>query len=195
MSAWALTAASYFICQIHVAKVTFAFVVALFTKPLMISIVDDEVTKLGGWWWRWQWCMLCSKSLHDRLIGSTLLHLVALVTSMGRELRKRMRKLTAIAFSYWLSLGHSVACCCLSGQQLSGCQFRALCCPFSTLQALLYQRRVANLLTGTQNVIKCFADCALLSHNNNNNKCVYCIIKCNWQAAVLRNTLQKSKIE
>lgn len=43
MSAWALTAASYFICQIHVAKVTFAFVVVLFTKPLMTSIVDDKV--------------------------------------------------------------------------------------------------------------------------------------------------------
>lgn len=84
MSAWAVTASSYFICQIHVAKVTFAFVVVLFAKPLMMSIVDDEVTKLaGGWQWRWRrlWCMLCSKSLHDRSIGSTLLHLAA----MGRE--------------------------------------------------------------------------------------------------------------
>lgn len=82
MSAWAVTASSYFICQIHVAEVTFAFVVVLFTKPLMMSIVDDEVTKLaGGWQWRWLWCMLCSKSLHDRSIGSTLLHLAA----MGRE--------------------------------------------------------------------------------------------------------------
>lgn len=111
------------------------------------------------------------------------------------RMRMRMRKLTAIAFAHWLSLGQSVARCCLSGQQLSGCLFRALNSPLSTQPVLLYQRRVANLLTGTQNVIKCFADCALLSHNNNNNyECVYRIIKCNWQTAVLRNTLQRKQI-
>lgn len=191
MSAWAVTAASYFICQIHVAEVNFAFVVVLFTKPLMMSIVDDEVTKLAGGWqwrWRWLWCMLCSKSLHDRSIGSTLLHLAA----MGRELTSSADANAEADCNCVRPLIVTGSVCCLllfvwaTAVGVAVLGLSLLCRP-------LLQRRVANLLTGTQNVIKCFADCALLSHNNNNHKCVYRIIKCHWQTAVLRNTLQRKQ--
>lgn len=159
MSAWAVTAASYFICQLHVAEVTFAFVVVLFTKPLMMSIVDYEVTKLAGGWqwrWRWLWCMLCSKSLHDRSIRSTLLHLAA----MGRELTQSADANAEADCNCVRPFTGSV--CCL----LLFVWATAVGLPVLGLSPLhsrpRLQRRVANLLTDTQNVIKCFADCALL---------------------------------
>lgn len=164
MSDWALTAASYFIFQIHVAKVTFAFVVVLFTKPLMMSIVDDEVTKLAGGWqwrWRWLWCMLCSKSLHDRSIGSTLLHLAA----MGRELTSSAdadANAEADCNCVRPLIVTGSVCCLLLFVWATAVGVPALGLSLPSLPVFLYQRRVANLLTGTQNVIKCFADCALL---------------------------------
>lgn len=172
MSAWALTAASYFICQIHVAKVTFAFVVVLFTKPLMTSIVDDKVPN-----WR-------DDVDDDDGACPALNHYT--IDQLGQpcciwSLCSRQWTVNCgCECGSWLQLRSPIDCyrvsllsvvVCLSNS-CWGASLGLFCYPFFSLQALLYQRRVANLLTGTQNVIKCFADCALLSHNNNNNKCV-----------------------
>lgn len=150
-----------------------------------MSIVDDEVTNNSrgrgeGGGRRWRCFSIIITSINWVKPCCIWLPSNEPWTDVQMRMRMRMRKLTAIAHplivtgSVWparlpvLFAGQQLSLVCLEGPYLP------LCSPtFSTLP----QRRVANPLKGTQNVIKCYADCALLSRCNN-NRCFYRIIKC-----------------